>query len=189
MDLRIVKTEKALKEAFAQLLLEKDFQNITVNELCDKAMIRRTTFYKHYQDKYDYFDRLIKQEVEDILQPCFSLMNAMEFRAFFQDMLMRCLDYVASRKKTFQSAFSSYASSLFEDTLTKEVSDILYKKLVMENVRLKIKGDVKIVALSYTGILFQILKYWVKESTKPIGQFKKELLEVGKTLVDIHADF
>ena len=55
MDLRIQKTYMGLHNAFTDLLEEKRFENITVNELCEKAMIRRTTFYKHFADKYEYF--------------------------------------------------------------------------------------------------------------------------------------
>lgn len=55
LDLRIQKTYQALQSAFTRLLEEKAFEEITVNELCDAAMIRRTTFYKHFADKYEYF--------------------------------------------------------------------------------------------------------------------------------------
>ena len=55
-DLRIVKTHMALHNAFTELLSQKPFEAISTNELCDAAMIRRTTFYKHFSDKYDYFN-------------------------------------------------------------------------------------------------------------------------------------
>lgn len=53
-DIRIVKTKKALFNAFISLIEEKPFEDITVNELCEKAGIRRATFYKHYKDKNDF---------------------------------------------------------------------------------------------------------------------------------------
>ena len=53
-DLRVRKTKKALFDAFMKLLCEKPFDEITVNELCDTAGIRRATFYKHYSDKFDF---------------------------------------------------------------------------------------------------------------------------------------
>ncbi|MBO7196809.1 MAG: TetR/AcrR family transcriptional regulator [Clostridia bacterium] len=79
-DLRVRRTKKALFDAFMQLLCEKPFDEITVNELCDVAGIRRATFYKHYSDKYDFltaytrllrdrFDRLIWNGDKPILTP------------------------------------------------------------------------------------------------------------------------
>jgi AcrR family transcriptional regulator len=62
-DLRVRKTKKALFEAFMKLLYEKPFDEITVNELCDTAGIRRATFYKHYSDKFDFltaYTRLLR---------------------------------------------------------------------------------------------------------------------------------
>lgn len=61
MDLRIRKTYLALQNAFTALLEEKRFEDLTVNELCDRAMIRRTTFYKHFADKYEYFSFYVRE--------------------------------------------------------------------------------------------------------------------------------
>ena len=53
-DLRVKRTKKALFSAFLTLIQEKAIDELTVNELCDVAGIRRATFYKHYSDKYDF---------------------------------------------------------------------------------------------------------------------------------------
>lgn len=55
MDLRIEKTYRALLNAFTDLLETHRYEDITVAMLCDKAMIRRTTFYKHFADKAEFF--------------------------------------------------------------------------------------------------------------------------------------
>lgn len=55
MDLRIQKTYRALNDAFTQLLSRTPYEKISVAALCDEAMIRRTTFYKHFRDKDDFF--------------------------------------------------------------------------------------------------------------------------------------
>ncbi len=54
-DLRKQKTRKALEEAFYQLVETKWIEDITVGDLCEKAMVRRATFYKHFEDKYAFF--------------------------------------------------------------------------------------------------------------------------------------
>lgn len=53
-----------------ELLVEKPIEDMTVNELCDKAGVRRTTFYKHYKDKYDYiasFAKGLRDRFDDII--------------------------------------------------------------------------------------------------------------------------
>lgn len=47
-DLRFLKTEKAIKETFKEMILEKDPSEITISELSERAMIHRKTFYLHY---------------------------------------------------------------------------------------------------------------------------------------------
>lgn len=53
-DLRVQKTYSALMAAFEALMAEETFDDITINELCARALIRRPTFYSHFEDKYDF---------------------------------------------------------------------------------------------------------------------------------------
>lgn len=69
-DLRVRKTKKSIAEAFMALLSEKTIEEMTVNELCDRAGVRRTTFYKHYRDKLDYiaaFAKDLRDKFDDII--------------------------------------------------------------------------------------------------------------------------
>ena len=52
-DLRVIKTKKNIEESFLRLLEKKSFSEITVQNILDEALINRSTFYKHYSDKYD----------------------------------------------------------------------------------------------------------------------------------------
>ena len=47
-DLRVIKTIEAIKSAFEALICEKDYEKITVKELCDHAKINKKTFYHYY---------------------------------------------------------------------------------------------------------------------------------------------
>lgn len=48
-DLRVVKTIDGIKTAFESLICEKDYERITVKELCDRARINKKTFYRYYE--------------------------------------------------------------------------------------------------------------------------------------------
>jgi AcrR family transcriptional regulator len=65
-DLRIRRTHKLLWEALMVLLGERTFEEITVTEICDRAMVHRTTFYKHYADKYALLEQGMRQ-IHDVL--------------------------------------------------------------------------------------------------------------------------
>src|SRR5258707_1942613 len=60
-DLRIRRTHKLLWEALMAELAERAFEEITVKDICERAMVHRTTFYKHYEDKYALLERGMRQ--------------------------------------------------------------------------------------------------------------------------------
>lgn len=53
VDRRIAKTKKAIYRAFAELLSEKNINDITIKDIADKADINRKTFYNYYNGIYD----------------------------------------------------------------------------------------------------------------------------------------
>src|SRR2546425_5891929 len=60
-DLRVRRTRKLLWEALMAELSERAFEEITVKEICERAMVHRTTFYKHYEDKYALLEQGMRQ--------------------------------------------------------------------------------------------------------------------------------
>ena len=55
-DLRVIKTRRSLREAMAALLERRPFKHITVNDLCEEALMSRAAFYAHFYDKYDLLE-------------------------------------------------------------------------------------------------------------------------------------
>lgn len=64
-DLRVVKTYRVLYDALLELLEDNSFEEIKVSDICKKALINRSTFYSHYNDKYELlvdFINVLKEE-------------------------------------------------------------------------------------------------------------------------------
>jgi len=76
MDRRIRKTREAISEAFIALLAEKSFEQITINEIADRADINRGTIYLHYIDKFDLLEQCIETHVAQLRENCFDNDNA-----------------------------------------------------------------------------------------------------------------
>ncbi|MCI5552855.1 MAG: TetR/AcrR family transcriptional regulator [Tenericutes bacterium] len=65
-DLRIMKTKKALYQSLIQLMKEKTFEEIRVSDICELALINRSTFYAHFDDKYELLYDYIKDLKNDL---------------------------------------------------------------------------------------------------------------------------
>ena len=68
LDIRIEKTERAIKEAFMELRREKPVEKIRVKELCDRACINKSTFYAHYQDIYALANAMEDEMVQAVVE-------------------------------------------------------------------------------------------------------------------------
>lgn len=61
LDPRVIRTRSLILDSFGILLAEKNFENISVQDVTEKAQINRATFYAHFQDKYALLDYSINQ--------------------------------------------------------------------------------------------------------------------------------
>lgn len=61
-DLRVIKTRKVIFASLTKLLEIQNFNNLTIQDLCEKAQISRSTFYEHFMDKYDLLEHWLTQK-------------------------------------------------------------------------------------------------------------------------------
>lgn len=73
-DRRVQKTRKLLQDGLMQLVTEKGYESVTIQEILDKANVGRSTFYTHFQDKdqllhsiLDRLDELFEQHEKQLL--------------------------------------------------------------------------------------------------------------------------
>jgi AcrR family transcriptional regulator len=68
LDPRVKRTRRLILQAFGDLLAEKSFDAVSVQDVTDRAQINRATFYAHFQDKYELLDywisQMFRQEIE-----------------------------------------------------------------------------------------------------------------------------
>ena len=68
-DRRTQRTRQALSHALIALIQDKRYDAITVQDICDRANVGRSTFYAHYQDKDDLLTSNFQQAMESLGQP------------------------------------------------------------------------------------------------------------------------
>ena len=120
MDLRIKKTYRALFDAFTELLEEYRFEDLTVAMLCDRAMIRRTTFYKHFRDKNDYFAFYIDELMSGLPQKQpdeAGAVSAEDVRALRHAILDDAMDLILAHERLMDNILASSMSGMLTNVI------------------------------------------------------------------------
>src|SRR6201988_1044101 len=67
-DPRILRSRRMLMDALARLLMKKDFEDVSVQEIADEATLNRATFYLHYPDKNALLHAMTESRFRDLIE-------------------------------------------------------------------------------------------------------------------------
>lgn len=191
MDLRIQKTYRSLLAAFTKLLETHRYEDVTVAMLCDEAMIRRTTFYKHFADKSEFFSFFV-----DSLRIEITKYGERQIAASKSDddlegtvdeeeglaILRALVDFMLDHERMVDNIFESSMSGMMVLMMADRVAETL-----RERYRGKYhvgKGDPVTLAASsefVAGGIVRLFEKWWERGHDPEG--KIELITVAETMV------
>ncbi len=103
---RVRLTKTLFKTALIQLLSKKNLHEITIQELCQKAELNRTTFYKHYQNIRDLLDEIENETLERSML-CLEQIKT-EKEASITTPLYHYLCYIKDNSDTYRLLLSPY---------------------------------------------------------------------------------
>ncbi len=124
---RVVMTKRIIKDVFIEMLEKKSIQKIYVRELCVKADINRSTFYKYYESQYDLLAEIENDLLIEIEEKCKDTDNTKG--------LNNILQYISRNKKTYKVIFNANIDSMFPKKLLNLpiITEIMNNKLVNKN--------------------------------------------------------
>lgn len=152
-------TKEILANTLFNLLERKPFSKITVNELCEQSMIVRSTFYLHFQDKYEllsYCLNYISQELE-------TLMKTHELKDFFVVFLKTCEEKEKVFYNLFETDLNEELIEMFYHFFSRYISRCLEEKSAQGVL---LPGPVDSVTAFYVSGLVGMTLRWIKSNYK-----------------------
>ncbi len=163
LDMRVRRTYSCLLNAMLELLREKSLEDITVNELCDRAIVGRGTFYKHFADKYDFFTFVLGEMFEHFLEEAENGMDDKDPRSYYNAFFEAYIQFVETNKEYFGSLTSSTMTSVMlfstSDTISQKL-ETHFRENMAEGYSLCITPTA--AARFLTGAMAQSARYLIE---------------------------
>lgn len=173
MDLRVERTYRSLSNEFMRLMTQKSFEDISVAELCKGAMIRRTTFYKHFADKNEFLIFFMHEVRDDFARQIEHKSNKDEDAIENSvNMLRQTLKFLSAHGDLVDNALSSQSAPMLLDAMgdvmmvdmTRRLKEEAAKRDASLNSPGKTAGfgtcDPEMLATFITGGLVKMLRAW-----------------------------
>lgn len=151
VDRRIIKSQEAIKKAVIELLSEKNFDQITIQDIADRADVSRKTIYLHYVDKFDLLDKLMEEYIDRLRKICETACE-MEWRPA----TLICFEYLERNYSFFSTMLASKGAPYFRNRFLEFQIEEFKNELGKTNkIRNGVSEEVfvRFVATAYTGIV------------------------------------
>ena len=172
-DLRIVKTKKILFNSLLNLMKIKNFEKIKISDICEESLVNRSTFYAHYDDKYELLIDLFEERKLSLLKDFEDNENKAFSKEYLMELLSILIDHIEENKEIYSAILANNRNGILIDFLIDAI-----EKDVSE--RLKGNSEIKasdlpldIIVKFYAGGLINI---GIDCITRTKKYSKKELL-------------
>ena len=170
MDIRTRRTYDMLFDALTDLLKDSRFDEITVSEICSQSTVHRTTFYKHFGDKYEFYRVYLEHMTREFIDRAPDVCALNDINEYCRHMFCLLIDFIDGHE--------GIAKRLIDDTMAVVLLDMIVKEMARGIVaRLRSDDDTglppMLQAVFYSGGLVQALRWWLSEN-RPIT--KEELI-------------
>lgn len=187
LDLRIQKTHKTLVEAFLRLLEEKRFENITVNEICDLAMVRRATFYKHFGDKYEFFTFMVQYIQQEFQNRTAKASHDGDSIDPYVAIVQNTLDFLDTNDTLVRSVMESNVYPILLNIVSEQiVRDVKQMFRDDENSGVELLLSPDLMAQAYTGALINIARWWVRH--KDLASKEDVIMQITKLIKRLYVE-
>ena len=173
-DRRVRRTRRALRAAMLDLMEEKGYDQVTVEELTDRADIGRTTFYLHYSAKQD----LLLEQFGELLDQLVVQLSQIPLSAWGQEGDLKSVDdhpnrpicmifqHAADNKDLYQIVLRGegvdQASERLQVIMTNAVNTFLSHKLGQEDEQIALKIPIDLLGNYFAGAMLGVIKWWLE---------------------------
>jgi len=171
-DERIRRTRVRLGNALLELIHEKPIQDVTVQEVLDRASVGRSTFYLHYRDK----DDLLLSQLEMFLETMSTLLSVRQEQSYRVVPVAEMFAHIASATKLYRMLADSGHLEDFFDLAQGYFARGIEKRLT-ESKRLKglPPGELTARAVALAGSVLALLRWWLDRGAKESPRALDEL--------------
>ena len=162
-DLRIIKTKKVLYMALVDLMREKTFEEIKVSEICARALVNRSTFYAHYEDKYEFLVDFLDTFKDSLTSYLDTNNNNLNTKEYYMEMLKLLLTHIEDKKNIYSAIMVNNRNGVMMDIISDVVNKDI-KKRVQESGLNKGTIPVDIVAKFYIGAITNVGIEWITDN-------------------------
>lgn len=186
-DLRVQKTHQTLITSFSDLLQTKSFEQITVQDLCANANVRRSTFYRHFNDKYDLLNHVVGTLIDHFRKLYLPDINPDNPRQFFEKLMRDVLTFIHDNKDIVRSVitlnFYGEVYTIFYEQIYKAVQ----KQIEFDRQSGQFYVDVTIYGEFLTGGILSVITNWIQHGQQQsIDKVTKEIVNMICGAREVH---
>lgn len=162
-----------LSDSLRDIMLQRDFEKITIKMICSETGVIRATFYNHFIDKYDALDYIVYRDVFETGK------TYCQNKSYFEG-LEEIIHIINENRDFYRRAFTIDGQNSFREMLMQHFINLFL--LSLKKGEQSISLDENIIAHYYASSLVSSIQVWVQSSEE---MSEKSFVEIYRKLVTL----
>ena len=172
-------TEKAIKESFLKLLMERPLSQITVKDIVADCGVNRNTFYYHFEDIPKLLEQIIMEDFEGVIREYPTVEK-------IEDCLDTMIGRALQKRQAVLHIYNSVNREIYEQYLWK-VCDYMsdtYITTIVKGRKIR-ESDLAVVKEYLSNLGFGIMSGWLRKGMREdIRVMLDRMCEIKKGMVE-----
>ena len=173
-DRRVQRTLQSLRTALFELIKEKAYDEISIEDITERANVGRTTFYLHYKDKED----LLMDELSSVMYERVQMLSEIPFSVWLPSEeeydknkplqpLLLVFQHIHEKSELYNLLLKSANSSRIVERIRKVSTEAIIRfvenKIETDPIPVLSEVPIEFFAAFFSGAFLSIVNWWIKE--------------------------
>jgi AcrR family transcriptional regulator len=175
-DLRVIKTRRGLREGFIRLLIQKDYDSISIQDIATEAETARVTFYRHYKNKEELLVECLSLTYKEVAERFKRLptITPEVVQQGYMPMLV-LFKHIQEEETLYRILFSNRGTQVVIEKMRTLIADRVKKQLMARPNRDQFVVPVDIIAYHFASAQIGLAAWWLENDMPYMPEYMSQI--------------
>jgi len=163
IDPRVIRTRQMLRDALVTTILEKGYDGVSIQDITDRAGLRRATFYLHYRDKDELLLTMLRETLDELMHYMETPSREFLTQATECSAQLRIFKHVQEQADLYRAVLGGQRAGVITSRLREYIASRIQEKYSADDREANLSFPVDALANYLAAVKLNMIIWWLEK--------------------------